>query len=55
MRKPTPHTLRNEQFLNTSLAEFGAVPYSKGIWYEAESNCLLKTKSGRTGHAFLKV
>lgn len=55
MRNPTLHKLRNEQAVNTSLGEFAAVKYARGVWYAAEPNSLLNTKSGMTGHAFLKL
>lgn len=55
LRNPTLHKLRNEQAVNTSLAEFATVTHTKGVWYAAEPNSLLNNKSGMTGHAFLKV
>lgn len=55
MRNPTTHTLRNEQAVNTSLAEFGAITTSTGLLYAAEPNSLLNAKSGMTGQAFLKI
>lgn len=55
MRNPTKHQLKNEQAVNTSLAEFGVATTAKGVLYAAEPNSLLNTKSGMTGQAFLKV
>lgn len=55
MRNPTKHAIRNEQAVNTSLAEFGAFTTAKGVLYAAEPNSLLNVKSGMTGHAYLKA
>ncbi len=55
MRNPTKHQLKNEQAINTVLAEFGVMAMSNGVMYAAEPNSLLTAKSGMTGQAFLKV
>lgn len=55
MRNPTKHQLKNEQAVNTALAEFGVMAMSNGVMYAAEPNSLLTAKSGMTGQAFLKV
>lgn len=55
MRNPTKHQIRNEQAVNTALAEFGVMTTSNGVMYAAEPNSLLSAKSGMTGQAFLKV
>lgn len=55
MKNPTRHQLKNEQHINTSLAEFGLVPTSDGVLYAGEPNSLLNTRSGMTGQAYLKV
>ncbi|WP_164122000.1 MULTISPECIES: OmpA family protein [Sphingobacterium] len=55
MQHPTKHQIKNEQAVNTALAEFGLTPTANGALYAAEPNSLLKEKSGMTGQAYLKV
>ncbi|WP_164110568.1 MULTISPECIES: OmpA family protein [Sphingobacterium] len=55
MQHPTKHQIKNEQTVNTALAEFGLTPTANGALYAAEPNSLLKEKSGMTGQAYLKV
>lgn len=55
MTHRTAHVIRNEQAVNTALAEFGLQPTANGAIYAAEPNSLLMEKSGMTGQAYLKV
>lgn len=55
MQHPTKHQIKNEQAVNTALAEFGLMPTANGALYATEPNSLLKEKSGMTGQPYLKV
>lgn len=55
MANQTTHVIRNEQAVNTALAEFGLQPTANGAIYVSEPNSLLMEKSGMTGQAYLKV
>lgn len=55
MANPVSFDLRNEQEVNTDLAEFAAVPTSNGVIYTAESKITSAARSGMTGQPYLKV
>jgi outer membrane protein OmpA-like peptidoglycan-associated protein len=55
MQKPTYHQIRNEENVNTPLAEFSLVPTAVGIFYAGESNAGKIRKSGMTGNSYLRV
>lgn len=55
MANPVSFDLRNEQEVNTDLAEFGAVPTSNGVIYTAEPKITSAARSGMTGQPYLKV
>lgn len=55
MASPLPYDLRNEQEVNTDLAEFAAVPTSNGAIYTAEPKIAAASRSGMTGQPYLKV
>lgn len=55
MEKPTGHDLRNEQAINTDLANFGLYPTSNGAIYVAEPGTVIGNRSGMTGQTYLRV
>ena len=55
MKNPTFHKLRNEQAVNTELANFGVYPTSGGALFATEPNSIVGAKSGMTGQSYLRV
>lgn len=55
MADPLPYDLKNEQQVNTDLAEFSAVPTSNGVIYTAEPKTADADQSGMTGQTYLRV
>ncbi|TKC04140.1 OmpA family protein [Pedobacter frigoris] len=56
MAYPTPHSIKNEATVNTTNAEFSAFPIGDKIYYTAEPNESILSKTyGWTGNSFLKV
>lgn len=55
MANPVSFDLRNEQEINTDLAEFAALPTSNGVIYTAEPKITSAARSGMTGQPYLKV
>lgn len=55
MANPLPYKLKNEKGINTDLAEFSAVPTSKGVFYAGEPKVGGSGKSNMTGQGYLKI
>jgi len=55
LKRPSKHTLRNEQGVNTARAEFSLVPTSGGAIFVGEPNTFLGHTSGMTGQAYLRI
>lgn len=55
MENPSKHQIKNEQDINTALAEFGLIPTANGALYATEPNSLLQERSGMTGQPYLRV
>jgi len=55
MTNPQRYTLKNEQHINTDLAEFGAIPYAQGLLYAAEPKVGNAKVSSMTGEGYIKL